>query len=179
MAHALVVYASWTGSTEEIADFIAKTLEKDGIKTKTSAARENVILDQYDLFILGTSIHAGKTVGSFRKFLKLNRAVLSSKPVAFFVSCANMMNDTEETRAETMKWLEKAISPYPQLQPVSIGLFGGAVLPENKQRKKQNFFLQRIIKAMERNMAAEYGKTDFRDWEIIESWAKDLARHVK
>ncbi len=179
MVKVLLVFSSWTGSTKQIAEYIGNTLDKSGFSTTIISANEKIDVEQYQMIVLGTSIHAGKTISSFRKFLKRHHAVLAQKPVAFFVSCANMMHDTEESQNETMDWLNKAISPYTTIEPVSIGLFGGAVVTTGELFDQQNFFVRRIINLMEKNMIAEYGKSDFRDWEKIESWASSLPNHIK
>jgi menaquinone-dependent protoporphyrinogen IX oxidase len=138
------------------------------------SAEEHTNLEKYDLIIAGTSIHATRTVSSFRKFLKSHLNQLSQKKVAYFVSCANMMNDTDESRNETLDWFNKAITPFGTIQPLSIGLFGGATVTSGEKFQKLNIFAKRIILAMEKNMLSEYGKTDFRDWEKIRLWASAL-----
>jgi len=172
--NAVVVYSSWTGSTKEIAEFIAKIFLDHTIPTDVVSAEEHTNIEKYDLIIAGTSIHASRTVSSFRKFLKLHLYQLSQKKVAYFVSCANMMNDTDKSRNETLGWFNKAITPFETIQPLSIGLFGGATVTSGEIFQKLNIFARRIILAMEKNMLSEYGKTDFRDWEKIRLWATEL-----
>jgi len=178
MKKALVVYSSWTGSTREIADYIAEIINKDLISVKTTSAKNmNIDLDDIDLCIIGTSIHAGRTMSSFRKFIKKNLKTLSNKTVAIFVSCANMMHNTEDSQQETLGWLNKTLKSFDNLKPISIGLFGGATITSGEDFKKLNIFLKRIILAMHKNMMSQYGKSDFRDWNKIEAWAKDLIAH--
>ena len=176
MKNALVVYSGWTGATKEIAHHIAQTLEKHGLQTQEISAEENIDLSTYDLIIIGTSIHASRTTSGFRKFLKQNIENLSDRPFAFFVSCANMMNDTDDSRAETLAWLHKGIQPYDSIEPISIGLFGGAVVTSGESFSGLNFFVRRIIKTMEKKMISDYGKADFRDWGKIEAWVLDLIK---
>jgi len=175
MKNILIAYTSWTGSTKEIADHIAQSLNKTGMSTTVVSATEAIELHPFDLIIVGTSIHAGRTTASFKRFLSKYESTLSQKQVAFFVSCANMMNDTDETRAETFSWLEKTTRKFQSIKPISIGLFGGATITSGEAFQKLNIFIQRIIRAMEKKMVDEYGKTDFRDWEKIESWAFEIA----
>lgn len=172
--NALIVYSTWTGSTREVGEYIANILNKRDVRTKVISAKDKVDLESYDLFIIGTSIHASLTISSFRSFLKSNQAILSENKVALFVSCANMMNDTEETRIETLGWLNKAIKPFQSIVPVSIGLFGGATITSGGTFDQLNIFARRIVSVMQKNMISEYGKSDFRDWEKIESWTIEL-----
>jgi len=178
MKNALIIYSSWTGSTQEIAEHIAKTLEKNKFKAKVISAKEKPNLNEFDLIVIGTSVHAGRTLSDFRRFIKQNFEILTSKPIAFFVSCANMMHDTEESREETRAWLEKGIKNFSVLQPLSIGYFGGATKTSGKSFDKLNIFTRRIIQAMEKKMLSEYGKTDFRDWDKIEAWVIDLIQII-
>lgn len=174
LKNAVVVYSTWTGSTKEIAEYISKVFLDHNITTDVISADEQVNIQEYDLIIAGTSIHATRTVSSFRKFLKTHLEQLSQKNVAYFVSCANMMNDTEESRNETLGWFNKAILPFEKIQPLSIGLFGGATVTAGDKFQKLNIFAKRIILAMQKNMLSEYGKTDFRDWDKIRLWASEL-----
>jgi menaquinone-dependent protoporphyrinogen oxidase len=178
MKKVLIIYSSWTGSTKEIADYIGKALHKNGFDVEVLSPKENVEFSPYDLIVLGTSIHAGQTTSSFRKFIQKHIADLSVRPVAYFVSCANMMNDTEESRAETLAWLQNGIRAYDSIKPISIGLFGGAVITSGESFLGLNFFIRRIIKAMKKKMVSEYGKSDFRDWQKIDAWTLELANKI-
>ena len=176
MKNVLIAYATWAGSTHEIAEEIAKTLRKKSFHVDINSTNEVQTLSDYNALILGTSIHAGQTVRGFRKFIRKYYEVLQEKPIALFVSCANMMEDTEENRAETMEWLKKAIKGYEELQPISIGLFAGATLTTGEDFDNLNFLVRKLIIAMEKNMINNFGKSDFRDFEKIRLWADQLAK---
>lgn len=178
MKNALIIYSSWTGSTKEIAHHIAKTMGNFGFHTRVNSPENNIDFSPYDLIVIGTSIHAGRTTSSFRKFLQRYIEILSDLQVAYFVSCANMRNDTDESRAETLAWLNKGIQTFDSIEPISIGLFGGAVITSGESFQRLNFFNRRIIKAMEKKMVSEYGKSDFRDWERIEAWTVELIKKI-
>jgi len=172
----LIAFSSWTGATKEIAERIAVKLNQSGFETRVVSTKENINIQSFDLVIIGTSIHAGQTTRSFRRFLRANKELLSKKQVAYFVACANMMNDTAETRAETTTWLKKSTDKFNDIKPISIGLFGGATITSGVTFDGLNIFIRRIIKSMDQKMISEYGKSDFRDWEKIESWAFELTK---
>jgi menaquinone-dependent protoporphyrinogen IX oxidase len=90
-----------------------------------------------------------------------------------------MMEDKEENRAETLSWLMKVTDKFPNVQPISIGLFSGAVTTESEEYKKVNFFIKKIIQSMKQKMEEDYGKSDFRDWGKIEEWSNALAAELK
>lgn len=175
MKKVIVTYSTWAGSTRGIAEEIAKVIGEHGFQVDVINAKDEINFTDYDAFILGTSIHAGSTVRSFRKLLRKNELELSKKPTAFYVNCANLIEDTEKNREETMNWLKKATSKYQTIKPIAVGLFGGATLTNGEDFTKLNFFIRKTISAMNRSMLEEYGKSDFRDFEKIHSWAENLA----
>lgn len=171
----LVAYATWAGATREVADHIGKTLSKRKFNVAIYPAKAVKSIAEYDAVVLGTSIHAGQTVKDFKRFLKSFSIDLSNrKAFAVYVVCANMMEDTEKTRAETSEWIVKALSKYPDLKPESIGLFGGALLTEGSNFEKLNFMIRKMIHSMKENYIKEYGKSDFRDWEKVQDWTNQL-----
>ena len=178
MNKVLIAYATWAGTTHEVANAIGKFLSENSIDVEIADISSVLDIGSYDAFILGTSIHAGQTMISFRKFIRRNINILKTKPTAIFVVCANMMNDNEENRSETLSWINRAIEKFEGFNPISIGLFAGAALIHNKDFEKLNFILRRIITSMENKMIQEYGKSDFRDWDKIQLWTTDLVKII-
>ena len=130
MKRALIAYSTWTGVSKSIAEEISKVFVEKGISSDLLNAKDVSSIAEYDLIVLGTSIHAFNTVKGFNKFLRKFHDELEKKKTAFFVVCANMMDDNEENRIETSGWLEKTTGRYPDIHPISIGLFGGAVIDD-------------------------------------------------
>ncbi len=178
MKNVLIVYSSWTGTTHEIANEISKVLKDNSFKVDVMKADNLINIENYDAFIIGTSIHAGKTVRNFRQFIKKNLDTLTSKPTALYVVCANMMNDTEKNRQETLEWLNNAINKYDSLNPFSIGLFGGAFITEGNDFNKLNVIMRKIIISMKKKIGEDQEKTDFRDWDSIRGWEDNLVKSI-
>ena len=178
MKRIFITYATWAGSTRSIAEEIGDVIKQNGHTVTLANVNDVSSLSEFDGIVLGTSIHAGQTVRSFRKFLKNYIEQLSSLPVALFVGCANMMEDTAENRSETLGWIQKAISKYQTFQPISIGLFGGGTVTEGPDFENLNFLLKRIILIMDQNLNKEFGSSDFRDTEKIRDWAKDTLAKI-
>ena len=174
MSKVLIAYATWAGATKDVAERIAETFKEKGFDAYLEDAGRVQSIAGYDGIVLGTSIHATKPVGGFAKFLRKFRDELKGKPLALFAVCANMMDDCEENRAETLGWLQNATRKYPDLNPMSIGLFGGAVITKGKEYENLFFILRKIIDAMKNKMIEDYGKSDFRDWEKIRSWSEEI-----
>jgi len=172
----LVGYATWAGATHGVADAIAKTLTSKKFQVDVRNLKEKINVKNYDAFILGTSIHASQVVKDFKNFLKNNKEILSKSKVAYFIVCANMYEDCEETRAETLGWVQTALKDLQEIKPVDIGLFGGAVITAGEDYENLNFFVKKMIGTMKKTITEKYGKDDFRDWGKIEEWTKELQK---
>ena len=178
MKKVLIAYSTWAGATHEVAIEIGKVFQANLFDVEVITAKECKNIDDYDAILLGTSIHAGQTVKSFRQFIKQNIDVLIKKPTALFVVCATMNDDSEDNREETLAWLDRVIGKYEKFKPLSIGLFGGATITNGEDFNKLNILIRTTITAMNKKMIDEYGRSDFRDWEFIHSWAEDVIKEI-
>ncbi len=172
-------YSTWSGSTHDVADAIATHLIKSGFEVEIFNFKNVKTLSDYDVFILGTSIHASHPNGAFINFIKKNYSLLSKKPTALFAVCANMFQDTPENRTETFAWLQDSLKDIPEIQFLDIGLFGGAVLTSGPDYEKLNPFVKIIIKSMKKSVVEKLEHEDFRDWEKIKNWTEEIAKKIK
>jgi menaquinone-dependent protoporphyrinogen IX oxidase len=179
MKKVLVAYSTWTSATRSVAEEIGKTFAVNDIEPVVSIDSDVESLAGYDFIVLGTSIHASRIARGFRKLLKNFHKELANRPTAFFVVCANMIEDNEENRAESLGWLEKTTGKYPDINPVSIGLFSGAVINDSREYNQLFFVLRKIIDAMKEKMIEEYGKSDFRDWNKIRIWTQEIVDSIQ
>jgi menaquinone-dependent protoporphyrinogen oxidase len=169
MQKVLVVYASWTGATREVAEAMGRTFADMGVQSDVREAAEVRDLSPYSAVVIGNAVHAGKLTNHTLSFAKRFAKPLAEKPVAWFLVCLTMAEDTPENRATASGYLEPLRKALPAVQPVDEGLFAGAVLQDTPDAKRLWFPLS----GMARSMAAS--TPDHRDWAAIETWARQVA----
>jgi len=164
----LIAYGSWAGSTAEVAEEIGKVLAANGVEADVAEAGDVHDVSGYGAVVLGTAIHAGHVHKHMRAFLDRHAEFLRGLPVAYFVVCLTMKEDTEENRGKAEAFLSRIRRDFPGVGPVSVGLFGG-VISTNTERLKRLPFAQRMIVRAMKSAAG-----DFRDWDAIRAWASAL-----
>lgn len=168
MTRYLVTYATWTGATHEVAEAIAAILREDGATADVINARDAKTLDGYHAIVIGTSVHMGKVPKDAVRFAAKHRDALGRLPVAEFIVCLTMCEDTPEHRATALGYLDQINAAAPQMKPVTVGLFGGVVLDGTEHAKKLNPLLRAMAASMAKNIK------DGRDWAAIHAWARGL-----
>jgi menaquinone-dependent protoporphyrinogen oxidase len=160
----LVVYASKYGSTGGIAERIGKELCNEGAMVDILPVNNAINVNSYQGVIVGSAIYMGKWLPDAVDFVKTNCEILRRIPVAYFLACMTLCNPTEENRRTVLTYLNPVLKAIPDVKPVKIGTFSGALDYSN---------LSWLNKKILKSKGTPEG--DFRDWKIIHAWAKESA----
>jgi menaquinone-dependent protoporphyrinogen oxidase len=155
----LVAYGTKHGSTQEVAESIAATLQAQGCEVALRAANHVEEIDAYDAVVVGGSLYTGRWHPEARRFVKRHRRELAMRPVAVFAMGPRTMAADEA--AASRKQLDHALADFPELEPVATEIFGGVVDP-----KKLHFPLNHLP------------ASDARDWSAIRAWAAEVADRI-
>jgi len=161
----LVAYATAAGSTGEVAEAIGQVLRDEGATVDVMRARDVTGVSGYNAVVVGTGIRVGKPYAEAVSFLEAEQATLSQVPVAYFIVCGTLREDTEDARAQARGYVDALIASAPQVKPVDTAVFGGAV-----DYKRLSFLLRLVMKVIKST------EGDFRDWDAIRTWAIGLRR---
>ena len=162
MEKVLVTYASKYGATEEIAEKIAEVLSQAGLPTDVLPAEHVSLLNSYHTVVLGSALYIGRWHKEARKFIKRYEQKLVGRNVWIFLS-GPTGEDEDDTR-EAWHASKKLGATLEHIAPRDVKLFRGAIDPDK---------LSGLEKWMIKNVDAPTG--DFRDWEAISTWAKEIA----
>ena len=152
----LVAYASKHGTTREVAESIAQTLGERGLSVEIEEARGVGDITGFDAVVVGGGLYMGKWHADARRLLKRHRGELAGKRVALFGMGPDSLEESKV--AESRKQLDRALAATPEVKPIAVTIFGGALEPESWR-----FPFNRLP------------AFDARNWDAIRGWAKDLA----
>jgi menaquinone-dependent protoporphyrinogen oxidase len=155
----LVAYATRKGSTREVAEAIAAQLETDGVRTVVQPARARVDVRTFDGVVLGGALYTGRWHHDARRFLRRNRRMLRTLPVAVYGMGPSTAD--EHAMGKSLGQLERALEHTRDVAPVAVAVFGGVIDPA-----RLRFPFNRMP------------PSDARDWDAIAAWADEVARHV-
>ena len=147
----LVAYATKHGSTREVAEAVASALSDQGHEVDMRPSADPGDVGAYGLVILGAPIYSGKWHKDAHRFLKRQRQILETRPIAVF-ALGPRKPPAEGTWPRSQEQLDNALAKHPWLAPVATAVFGGVDPPK---------------KAKERR--------DQRDWQAIADWTSQTA----
>ena len=155
-SNVLIAYASKHGTTREVAESIARTLGERGLAVQVDEASSVRDIARYDAVVVGGGLYMGKWHADARRLLKRHRGELAAKRLAVFAMGPDSLEESKV--AESQKQLDRALAATPELEPIAVTIFGGALDPESWR-----FPFNRLP------------AFDARNWDAIQGWAEDLA----
>lgn len=159
----LVAAASREGSTLEIAESIARVLREQGLEVSVGSPDAAAALDGFDAVVLGSAVYRGHWLPAALAFARARAADLAARPVWLFSSGPVGDPDGRLTRSMYADPLD-----VPELLELTRAhehrLFAGRLTAADQPP------LRRLSLRLVRGVDG-----DFRDWQAIEEWAKDIA----
>jgi menaquinone-dependent protoporphyrinogen oxidase len=156
----LVAYASKHGTTREVAESIAGMLrDSGGLTVEIEEAGCVHDISGYDAIVVGGGLYMGKWHADARHLLKRHRHELAEKRLAVFGMGPDSLEESKV--AESRKQLDRALAVTPELEPIAVTIFGGALTPETWR-----FPFNRLP------------AFDARDWGAVRGWAEEVAAKI-
>ncbi len=167
MEKILVAYATKYGATGEIAEKIGEVLRQAGLDTDVLTADRVRDLSHYRAVVLGSATYMFRWRKEAVQFLNRHERSLVERPVWLFSSGPLSAGDPVE---QLEGWrFPKAQQPIAdRIQPREIVVFHGALDLAK---------LNPVEKWMMTKFNSPVG--DFRDWDMITSWALSIAAALK
>jgi menaquinone-dependent protoporphyrinogen oxidase len=156
----LVAYASKHGATEGIAQHISRSLNEAGREADARSVTDVLEFGTPEAVVIGSAVYAGSWRKEAVEFIDAHAHELARLPVWLFSSgpLGEQVADDEE-QPKQLAEIRARISPR------GHKMFFGALDPG-----KLSFGERMLVKAVK----APEG--DFRDWDEIARWAKEIAR---
>lgn len=155
----LVTAASKHGSTHEIAVAIARELRENGVAATQLPVGEATLLDGYGAVVLGSAAYYGKWLDEAVAFAEAHAETLRLLPLWLFSS--GPLGWPLQPPAEEAVHVDELIA---RLSPIEHRLLAGEL-----DRHRLGLVERSVVRAVH----APEG--DFRDWDGIEAWAREIA----
>ena len=154
----LIAYATFAGSTQEVAVDIGKTLGERGFAVDVIPVLESPAVDGYDYVLVGSAVHGSKWLAEALEFVETNQEALKRVPVALFSVCLSGLARDEAQLASARDTVYGAVRVF--VTPVAEVLFAGKV-----DRRG-------VALGLPGWLARFFPTLDFRNWDKIRGWAQ-------
>ena len=166
----LLAFATYYGSTYNVAEVIAEVLSAEGYKVDLKFA-EKVTgdLTKYDAVIVGSSIYIENWNENAVAFLDQYSTELTSKKVAYYCVCGILGMDLGGKEDEyAANYITKITTSFPDIVPKDTAAFAGAV--DYRILKAKDWLLLHLMFMPRGNWT---------DYAAVVSWAYELSDKLK
>jgi menaquinone-dependent protoporphyrinogen oxidase len=186
MTKVLVVYGSRHGGTRGIAERIGEVLRTEGLEADVAAADQVRDVRAADAFVVGSGVYMGSWLKEAVDFIAKNEATLASRPLWLFSSGplpgSSASKSADDPLADALgpeegpgsggrkKIAELSAATHPRDHHVFLGAFDPKEAPRAMSER-----LVRMMPASKDLLPAG----DFRDWEAIEAWSREIAATLR
>jgi menaquinone-dependent protoporphyrinogen oxidase len=168
---ALVAYTSMFGSTGGIARAIGEELAHAGFAADIRLAEHVADVSPYSLVVVGSAIRGSAWMPAAAEFVVRHRSGLAAKPCAFFLASMKfagrslLEHDPAAARAECIGWLDPVRRSVPEVQPLEIGVFAGAI--DGRKMAPFQWAAYHVV-------AGTMLEGDYRDFNLIRTWGRKV-----
>ncbi len=163
----LVAYASKYGSTEAIAEAIARSLGEEGLTVEVAHCKDVKDLAPYTAVVIGSAVYVGRWRREAADLLRQGEAHLTGVPVWLFSSGPTGEGEAEEL-LKGWRFPSALQGVADRIGPRDIAVFHGAL-----DKRRLNPFDAFIV----RNVKAPIG--DFRDLDAVAGWARSIGAELQ
>lgn len=163
----LVAYFSNCGTTGGVADAIGQVLCDKGATVDVRLMKNISDVSSYQAFVIGSAVRSRSWWSDAIEFVERNKGELGRKPVAYFLTCLALYQETDSSRQTARSYMDPVLQTVPSVKPVEMGFFAGAL-----DYSKLNLMYRTVMKSKMKKRGVPEG--DFRNWDAIRAWAEDL-----
>jgi menaquinone-dependent protoporphyrinogen oxidase len=170
MSNILIIYATTDGQTRKISQRLQQVVEQHGHQVTVVPIEDASRLDlaSFDKIVIGASIRYGKHSPLITGFIEKNRALLESRPNAFF-SVNVVARKAEKNRPEANPYLQKFLRRI-SWHPRELAVFAGKI--DYPSYRPIDRFMIRLIMWMTKGPTDPAAVIEFTDWQQVDSFGK-------
>lgn len=173
----LVLYATTEGQTEKIARFVAGQVATNGHQVEVFNLNDiQPLLDEYDLVIIGASVHMMKYQAAVKHFVRKNAKTLNDMPTAFLSVSLTAAGGDAEAWAE----LDKITANFMDItgwRPFMVEQVAGAL-----KYTQYDFFKRWIMRSIAKKEGGAVDTSqdyEYTDWDQLKKFVNAFTRQRK
>ena len=169
----LIAYASFCGTTGEVAEAIGQQLCDQGAQVDVRLVGNGTVdPSSYQAVVIGSAVRASSWLPEAKKFVAEHQGALSQMPVVYFLTCLALSVDHPDSRKTAMSYFKPVLEATPAVEPVDLACFAGVY-----DSNKLNMIYRMVMRSKMKKQGVAEG--DYRDWKAIRAWADTLPGRIK